>query len=303
MSAPTRLAVFTFALGGVFATALAAGRAVDPVHDAVAEPMDMDMDMDEGHGQEGEHDGSATTHGAMAAAASPSVGGLSVADGELRLEIDDPVLATGTPRPFTFRIFGPDGEVVTDFDPEQGGVELHLVVVGRDLSGFQHLHPQMAPDGTWSIPLALASPGTFRAFVDVTVDGRPHTLGVDLFAPGDFAPQSLPAPALTASVDGYDVRLTRPELDAGDEVELAFSVSRDGTPVTDLEPYLGARGHLVGLRQGDLAYLHLHPEAAAEDGAIVFHGSFPSAGAYRLFLQFQHQGAVRTTAVTVEVPR
>ena len=52
----------------------------------------------------------------------------------------------------------------------------------------------------------------------------------------------------------------------GQESELTLSVSRDGRPVTDLQPYLGAYGHLVVLRDGDLAYLHAHPVDEA-DGA------------------------------------
>ncbi len=34
---------------------------------------------------------------------------------------------------------------------------------------------------------------------------------------------------------------------------------------------------------------------------IGFHTTFPSAGAYRLFLDFQHHGVVRTAAFTVNV--
>ncbi|CAN5117349.1 hypothetical protein BH24ACT1_BH24ACT1_08770 [soil metagenome] len=305
MNVAARLAVFALAVTVVFGTAVAAGRAVDPVHDEVADTMADTMgDMvGSDHGEADHPDVEGGGHEEMAGQGPSSVGGLSVVDDELRMEVDDPVLAAGASRPFSFRIFEASGDVVTDFDPEQGGVELHLVVVNRDLSGFQHLHPQMGPDGTWSIPLALASPGASRAFVDVTVDGRPHTLGVDLFAPGEFTPQPLPAPSVTATVEGYEVRFASPDLVAGEQIELSFSVERDGVPVTDLEPYLGARGHLVGLRQGDLAYLHLHPEEAAEDNTIVFAGSFPSPGTYRLFLQFQHQGVVRTVPLTMEVLR
>jgi hypothetical protein len=79
-------------------------------------------------------------------------------------------------------------------------------------------------------------------------------------------------------------------------------VSKDGREVTDIEPYLGARGHLVALREGDLAFLHVHPEDAATAGAgINFGVEYPSRGAYRLFLQFKHDGAVRTVAFTEEV--
>jgi hypothetical protein len=72
--------------------------------------------------------------------------------------------------------------------------------------------------------------------------------------------------------------------------------------VRGIQPYLGARGHLVALRQGDLAYLHAHPEeheGAAH--AIPFAAEFPSAGSYRLFLQFRVAGVVHTAAFTVAV--
>lgn len=304
MSVAARLAVFAVAVAVVFGTAVAAGRAVDPIHDEVADAMGDTMGS--GHDRDvaggGGHEAMAGPE-AMKGHGASAVGGLGIVDDELRLEVDDPVLAVGAVRSFSFRIFDSGGEVVTDFDPEQGGVELHLVVVGRDLSGFQHLHPEMAPNGTWSTPLALASPGASRAFVDVTVGGRAHTLGVDLLAPGNFTPQPLPPASASASVDGYEVRFDASDPIAGEMVELSFSVSRAGVPVSDLEPYLGARGHLVGLRQGDLAYLHLHPEEAADGDTIVFAGTFPSPGAYRLFLQFQHEGVVRTVPFTVEVPR
>lgn len=79
-------------------------------------------------------------------------------------------------------------------------------------------------------------------------------------------------------------------------------VSRNGRPVEDLEPYLGALGHLVALREGDIAFLHVHPET--DDGSgprISFQATFPSEGRYRLFLQFAHEGRVQTAALTVEV--
>jgi hypothetical protein len=81
-------------------------------------------------------------------------------------------------------------------------------------------------------------------------------------------------------------------------------VSKDGRPVTDLQPYLGAYGHLVALRDGDLAYLHVHPDGTPGDGRtaagpeIVFHAEVPSAGSYRLYLDFQHAGVVRTAEFT-----
>jgi hypothetical protein len=108
---------------------------------------------------------------------------------------------------------------------------------------------------------------------------------------------------MTAEVDGYTVRLDG-ELLPGQESELTLSVSRDGEPVTDLQPYLAAYGHLVALRDGDLAYLHVHPAGEPGDGRtqpgpdITFYASVPSSGDYRLFLDFQHDGVVRTAEFT-----
>jgi hypothetical protein len=122
--------------------------------------------------------------------------------------------------------------------------------------------------------------------------------------PGGFAPQGLPEPSATAVVDDYTVTLAG-DLQPGTESELTLSVSRDGRPVTDLEPYLAAYGHVVALRDGDLAYLHVHPDGAPGDGTtqpgpdVVFHTTLPTAGSYRLFLDFKHDGVVRTAAFTV----
>ena len=81
---------------------------------------------------------------------------------------------------------------------------------------------------------------------------------------------------------------------------LTTRIELDGEPVTDLEPYLGAFGHLVALRAGDLGYLHVHPEEGEAGPGVEFATAFPTPGTYRLFLDFQHRGVVHTAAFTVE---
>jgi hypothetical protein len=62
---------------------------------------------------------------------------------------------------------------------------------------------------------------------------------------------------------------------------------------------------LVALRAGDLAYLHVHPDGSPGDGVtesgpqVVFFAEVPSAGRYRLYLDFKHQGVVRTAEFAV----
>jgi hypothetical protein len=204
----------------------------------------------------------------------------------------------------SFRVLGPDGRPVTAYDPAHDE-DLHLIAVRRDLTGYQHVHPDLAADGTWSIPLSLTA-GTWRLFADFDPagDDPPLVLGADVAVAGAYDPRSLPEPSATAEVDGYTVTLDG-QLVPGQESELTLSVSRDGQPVTDLQPYLAAYGHLVALRDGDLAYLHVHPAGEPGDGTtapgpdITFYATAPSAGDYRLFLDFQHGDVVRTAEFTV----
>jgi hypothetical protein len=199
---------------------------------------------------------------------------------------------------FAFTITGSDGRPVTAFDV-QHEQPLHMVVVRRDATGFQHLHPTLGPDGVWRTPLTLPAAGVYRMYAEIVPTGGPAlTLGADLFVAGDFAPASIGA-SRVARVDDYEVRLDG-DLTPGDAARLVATVARDGRPVADLEPYLGAYGHLVALRQSDLAYLHVHPaEGVGAGPGIAFDAEVDSAGTYRLFLDFRHGGLVRTVDFTI----
>ena len=199
----------------------------------------------------------------------------------------------GARSPFEFRIRDQTGATVTSFEHVHDAW-LHLVVVRRDLTLFQHLHPTLQDDGRWSVDLTLDKAGFFRAFADFTANGTALTLGVDLVADGELRVIDAPETNAIARTDGYEVSIHFDRLAVGRPTALAFSVRRDGRPVEDLEPYLGAMGHLVALRRGDLAYLHVHPMAHDHPGVIEFHTAFPTAGDYRLFLQFAHAGAIQT---------
>ncbi|WP_428963474.1 hypothetical protein [Micromonospora fluostatini] len=182
---------------------------------------------------------------------------------------------------------------------------LHLIVVRRDLTGFQHLHPTMAPDGTWSIPLTLPEPGVWRAYADFTAladDGSQTavTLGVDLVAPGDYTPRPLPEAARQATVDGFTVGYEG-EPTPGTSVPLLFRIRGADGGAPTVERYLGAYGHLVALREGDLGYLHVHPEPQLDGDAVKFWLTVPAPGRYRLYLDFQVAGEVRTAEFTLTV--
>lgn len=287
MNTTAKLSAYGAALALIVTGAFAVGTAVGPL----AEPVSA-------AGVHGDARG-----GAVAEQTGAQPGGLASSSGGYTLTPTASTLRASTPTPFAFRITGPDGAPVTAFDVEHDK-RMHLIVVRSDTTGFQHVHPEMAPDGTWNVPLTLPAGGTYRAFADFRpTGGEALTLGVDVFAPGEFAPAEH-APSRAATVDGYTVTLTG-DLVPGQASPVTLTVTRDGRPVTDLQPYLAAYGHLVALRQGDLAYLHVHPEGSPGDGrtaagpGIEFLAEVPSAGTYRLFLDFQHDGVVRTAQFTV----
>jgi hypothetical protein len=132
-------------------------------------------------------------------------GGLASSRGGYTLTPTAPTLTPGTTETFAFTITGRDGAPVTDFAVEHDK-RMHLIVVRRDTTGFQHIHPEMAPDGTWSVPLTLPAGGSYRAFADFTpAGGAGTTLGVDLAASGAFEPVSH-IPTATATDRGEGIR-------------------------------------------------------------------------------------------------
>lgn len=293
MNTATKLGGFTLGMLAVFGAAAGIGNAIGPIGPA---------------GDDAPHDGGAHTSasaGATAdsAAAEELPGGLMISQDGYTLDLDDAELPVGPATPVAFRILGPDGQALTDYDTSHDE-DLHLIAVRRDLTGFQHVHPELGPDGTWTTPLEL-TPGAWRLFADFDPAGADEalTLGADVPVAGQYTPQPLPEPSRTAEVDGYTVTLDG-ELVPGGESELTLSVSRNGEPVTDLQPHLAAYGHLVALRDGDLAYLHVHPAGEPGDGTtepgpdVTFYATAPSGGDYRLFLDFQHDGVVRTAEFT-----
>ncbi len=257
--------------------------------------------MDES--EHGHHDTDPTTadkrrHGDADTERHALPNGLSVAANGLRLVPIETRIEPNVDQEWTYRIRDVEGEIVTAFEETHEQLA-HLILVRRDLTHFQHLHPNPAEDGTWSVEFGLPAPGVYRAFVDVLVNGQPTTLGVDLLASGSARYGEVPRTTHRTTVDGYDVELTPQKMSAGESISIEFEVRRDGD-VARLDPYLGALGHLVALRDGDLAYLHVHPEETnPAEGVVRFTIRFPTVGQYRLFLQAKPNGELITTSFDV----
>jgi hypothetical protein len=291
MTAWKKFAGFILGLVVVFAAAIGVGAFLGPDGGGATESTQAHAEM---------------PAAGEAAAIEELPGGLMSTDKGYTLELASTRVNAGKNVPLRFRITDPTGAPVTGYTESHEKL-LHLIVVRRDMVGFQHVHPVLDASGTWSVPIDLSGAGDYRVFADfVPAGGEALTLGTDLHVAGNYDPRPLPVAKNTAVVDGYTVTLSGTPT-ANEASMLTLSVSRDGKPVTDLQPYLGAYGHLVALRASDLAYLHVHPMGEPGDGKtpagpeIGFHTTVPSKGDYRLFLDFKHDDVVRTAEFTVSV--
>jgi hypothetical protein len=211
----------------------------------------------------------------------------------------------GVPAGFSFRILSTDGKAFKTFHPEQTQL-MHLYLIRSDLTGFQHLHPTMATDGTWTASMPALQPGTYRAYVAFVAvassgDTASLLLGDTVTVAGNGSPVTLPSPTTSTQVDGYTITVDGSPLTAGSPGNVTFTIAKAGVPVTDLQPYMGAFGQLSGVHEGNLAMSYPLAQGDAKGPSLTFSANPAESGNWRLFLQFQTAGTVHTAAITISV--
>jgi hypothetical protein len=213
----------------------------------------------------------------------------STTDGGYTLVVDDLGGADKGAGTATFHLEH-KGSPVTSFSMVHAAL-LHTIIARPDLTGFQHVHPDIAADGRWKV--TLSQPGPWHIVFESTPKGQSNAVVVATDIKGSTSANS-PLPAPNDVVTVKDLRIVRSGL--------TFSVATlDGSAPSGLEPYLGQPAHLVALRSGDLAYAHLHPMMNMLN-AYMFGTKLPLSGTYRLFLQFGYRGDVLTVPFTVVQP-
>lgn len=299
MNTGARLGLYALGLVVAFGGAFSVAGAVVP--DGLVADWEKGSEMN-GHGE---------AHGAGAVQTGPTttaaLKGLALgADGYLLSPIDAPS-TVGEADTLSFQIQDAAGAPITQYTNTHDR-DLHLIVVRSDGSQFRHVHPELGGEtGTWSLPWEWEQAGSYRVFADFTPAGAEAsglTLTRTVHVAGEFSPVAS-QPSHTDEVGGYEVTLAG-DMVAGSSSKLEITISRDGKPVTTLEPYLGAFGHLVALREGDLAFLHVHaegeePHAGNTAGPVIaFAAEAPTAGRYLLYLDFQVDGEVHTAEFVLD---
>lgn len=230
----------------------------------------------------------------------------------------------GTPFDVRLKVVNPKtGRLAKDFELTHDK-KLHLFVVSQDLKHFQHIHPEQNPDGSFFIKVTVPDPGYYKLFSEfVPKGGTMQVMVKPLITAGyDGGIDSMPAklqPDVNRikTADGMRVVMENdpPVMVAGERATLKYDLSdaATGRDVTDLEPYLGAWGHMFVLHEDTTDSVHSHPsELIPPDADLkVVHGGphvtfeclFPRPGNYRVWTQFMRGGKLTTVFFTVSVKR
>ena len=203
------------------------------------------------------------------------------------------------PLQLTLRVLHPDtNKIVSDFEIVHEKL-MHLFLVSENLEYFAHEHPVPQSDGSFKIEFKLPYGGMYRLLADFYPEGSVPQLAVStLFVVGRAPVAKLEpslAPCKAANLTAT-LRTDPEELLAGLENRLTYSLN----PAEDLQPYLGAWGHMLAVSGDLIDLLHIHPFLVS-GGAIQFNIIFPRPGLYRIWTQFQRSGIVNTTVFTVPV--
>ncbi len=228
--------------------------------------------------------------------------------------------APNTPTSFTYSIIDDQGNTLKNLDVVHEK-RMHFIIVRKDLANFQHVHPEFnQTTGEFAFSdLTLPSDGDYRIFADFTpttsqMDQNGTKLPVIISedirvgSQANYKPQSIGDTTTSKIFDRYQVSLVSalPSIESGKSTGFDFEIKKDGKSVTNLEKYLGALGHTVVLRESDLQFIHAHATQKLTDiqtGKVNFEITFPEAGNYKLFSQFQHEGNIITSDFVVNVAK
>jgi hypothetical protein len=199
-----------------------------------------------------------------------------------------------------------DGNPIDQFDINHEK-EMHVIVVSKDLSFFNHIHPENKGKGEFTVTTQFPTAGEFEVISDFAPTGmgamtKKQWITVQGNAP---SPQPIvPDTDLTKMVDRKEVTLSMDHLMANMEIKLTFHIkdAKSGEPITNLQPYLGAVGHVVIMDDKAEEYIHVHPMEEKESGPDAsFMATFPHSGVFKIWGQFQQEGEVFTAPYVVQV--
>ncbi|MBM6617716.1 hypothetical protein [Bacillus suaedaesalsae] len=225
----------------------------------------------EGHGEHGSHD----------------------ENSESGVDID--FIADGTQ--ISIQLKDKQGQPLNELDVNHEKL-LHLIVVDEHLEQYYHLHPEKTGEGSFEMNKALGE-GSYKAFVDIKPTNAGYHVEPIEFTVGEAESEhghnSLkPDTVFNKTVEGIETNLEVSSFKAGEDITLTFSFKDN----VELQPYLGAMGHVVILDETAANFIHVHP---VSDSETKFQTNFQEPGIYKLWAEFQIDEKVHTYPFVIEI--
>lgn len=222
----------------------------------------------------------------------------------LSLSISPQEVVAGKPTNFTIMVHDNKGNMVKDFEATHEKL-VHLIFIDKKMATFSHLHPEVAANGMMTVSHTFATGGDFYVYADVKPRGKEtETVRSSLTVKGESSsPASLVStvPGLVKG-DGWTSNVTVNPARVGEStVSFEFKNVED-KPLIDLQPYLGAMGHLVVVNTKDGEYAHAHPDVkSTTPGVVRFMVHFAKPGTYKGWGQFKRSGKVFDVPFVIQV--
>ena len=189
--------------------------------------------------------------------------------------------------------------------------QMQMVVVSNDLRFFDLVQASYKNNQNIEVKSKFPAPGEYTVFSDYNPLGEKEQVSVEKVSiPGDIPlPTELESFSKTKTFDDtkIDLNLSKSNIKAGKKVTLKFDLkqAKNNKPVKDLKPYLGQKANLVVIKSssslGENDYIDTETIKKSPNNQLHFTTKFPQPGTYKLWLQFNRSGKVKTADFWVTV--
>lgn len=236
----------------------------------------------------------------------------------VRLETNPVHVTAGTPVSMIVHLEDRQGRPIEGLTIHHERI-LHAIIIGQDMNVFAHIHPEelgpitdeMMSRATFPLHFTFPKAGAYLVGLDFALPDGLYSSSASLSVAGKprMGEPKVDTPR-EKDFGEYHVSLmtSSKSIEAGPETLLRFLITKNGRPVTDLGPFLGAPMHLAVVRTDLTQFIHAHGVTPGKSHMHAEHVHtmpserygpeidafvvFPVKGVYKIFCQVKHQDKV-----------
>ncbi len=192
--------------------------------------------------------------------------------------------------------------------------KIHVLMVDQTLTDYQHLHPTADPTDpeTFTYTVMPRQSGAYRVWVDITLNNGTHEI-ITSYIRGNTRTNGLIDRTLVmqttigemkAALNFEPASLTLNKASMG-RIDITDT---NGNPIADLEPIMGAFGHIVAINEDRKTLAHVHPlgdEPTKPEqrgtSPLSFHLQPKASGITKVFLQVRRKGTDYTFPFSINI--